>query len=153
VLFLGAEAEKNNIVMEKSYAKNGCEVWCDPGQIKQCLMNIIRNAIQAMPGGGKITISLEHTPEEAVIRVADTGPGLSPSQIDKIFEFYYTNKEGGIGLGLPIARKIMDDHCGRIEVTSEEGHGATFILYLPCKSTSKKERGRIPDEEPGRGCG
>ncbi|MGA1797050.1 MAG: sensor histidine kinase [bacterium] len=142
VLFLGAEAEKSGIVMETSYAENGAEAWCDPGQIKQCLMNIIRNAIQAMPGGGKITISLEHTPEGAVIRVADTGPGLSPSQIDKIFEFYYTNKEGGIGLGLPIAQKIMEDHCGRIEVTSEEGQGATFILYLPCKSPNKKERGR-----------
>lgn len=140
LLFLSAEAEKNQVAIQKSYSEEEIKIWCDPDQIKQCLINIIRNAIQAMPDGGKITITTQVSQEEALIKIHDTGPGLSPSQIDRIFEFYYTDKEGGVGLGLPISQKIMEDHCGRIEVESEVGRGSTFILYLPHKSMNENER-------------
>jgi signal transduction histidine kinase len=134
ILFLSAEAEKNRIKIEKSYNKNEVKVWCDPDQIKQSLINIIRNAIQAMPDGGKIMIALQFSKEEALINIKDTGPGLNPSQINKIFEFYYTDKDGGVGLGLPISQKIIEDHGGRIDVDSEVGQGTRFILYLPINS-------------------
>jgi signal transduction histidine kinase len=140
VLFLGAEADRNKVVIEKIYNKNGIKVWCDPDQIKQCLINIIRNAIQAMPNGGKIIISLQFSKNEAILSIKDTGPGLSNSQKNKIFEFYYTDKEGGIGLGLPISQKIIEDHCGRIEVDSEIGKGTQFTLYLPYKVVKDRER-------------
>ncbi|MGA1842582.1 MAG: two-component system sensor histidine kinase NtrB [bacterium] len=142
VLFLSAEAEKNKVTIEKNYNKNGIKVWCDPDQIKQCMINIIRNAIQAMPNGGKITINLQLSKHEAIISIKDTGPGLTDSQKNKIFEFYYTDKEGGIGLGLPISQKIIEDHCGRIEVDSEVGKGSQFTLYLPYKIVKENDENR-----------
>ena len=140
VLVLSAEAEKNQVAIETSYDKKEVAVWCDPDQIKQCLINIIRNAIQAMPNGGKIMIDLQFSQNEAMIRIKDTGPGLSESQKEKIFEFYYSDKEGGIGLGLPISQKIMEDHCGRIEVDSQIGEGTQFTLYLPYQIMTEREK-------------
>lgn len=136
LMVMVAEAEKNNISVEKLYDdRNEAILWCDPDQIKQCLINILRNAVQAMPGGGRITISLKFNVNEAIITITDTGPGIDDSHIDKIFEFYYTDKEGGIGLGLPIAKKIVEDHGGRIDVRSEIGKGSDFIISLPVKTT------------------
>jgi len=140
VLFLSAEAEKNHVSIETTYDQKEVKVWCDPDQIKQCLINIIRNAIQAMPNGGKILVELHFPQNEATIRIKDTGPGLSESQKEKIFEFYYSDKEGGIGLGLPISQKIMEEHCGRIEVDSRVGQGTEFILYLPYQTLTEQER-------------
>lgn len=142
ILFLDAEAERNKVIIEKIYNKNEVKVWCDPDQIKQCLINIIRNAIQAMPNGGKIIISLQFSKNEAIIGIKDTGPGMSNSQKGKIFEFYYTDKEGGIGLGLPISQKIIEDHYGRIEVDSEIGQGTQFTVYLPYKVVKDRENQR-----------
>ena len=75
-----------------------------------------------------------------MIRIKDTGPGLSESQKEKIFEFYYSDKEGGIGLGLSISQKIMEDHCGRIEVDSQIGEGTQFTLYLPYQIMTEREK-------------
>ncbi len=140
---LEVEAEKNNVIFEKAYSnkdnKDKMKIWCDPDQLKQCLINIIRNAIQAMPEGGKVSISVQFTQNEVMITISDTGLGLNPSQIEKIFEFYYTNKEGGIGLGLPISQKIIEDHGGKIEVKSEAGKGANFIIHLPNNNRLNEE--------------
>ena len=126
----------------------------DPGQIRQALLNLIRNAVEAMPEGGTITLRVNaisnfefrmsdsaiRNPQSAiVIEVADTGTGISPEDLGRIFEPFFTTKEGGTGLGLAIARQIVADHGGSLTCESMPGGGTTFRLILPIP-----DGGRVP---------
>ncbi len=110
-----------------------------PGQIEQILVNLIINARQAMPTGGRIKIEVkENRPAELVeVKVSDTGVGIPPEQLRNIFEPFFTTKEpdeygrGGTGLGLSVCRQIIEQHQGRIRVESVVGKGSTFTLKLP----------------------
>jgi signal transduction histidine kinase len=112
------------------------EIWADPDQFKEVLVNLMLNACEVMVGGGGITIR-EETGEDAslgpvvIIRVSDTGPGIPESIRDKIFQPFFSTKEEGTGLGLSIATRIIVDHGGRLELESREREGATFIITLP----------------------
>jgi len=101
--------------------------------IGQVFLNLILNAIDAMPDGGQLHISCERTEEHLVTVVRDTGQGIPESRIDRIFDPFYTTKEvgEGVGLGLSIVHGIVDKHGGRIRVESEEGKGTAFTVYLP----------------------
>lgn len=100
--------------------------------IERVVENLIINAIEAMPEGGNLTISTEATAEQGVIRVADTGKGMSPEFVrDKLFHPFATTKKKGIGLGLYSCREIIEQHDGRIEVESIEGKGTEFKIVLP----------------------
>jgi signal transduction histidine kinase len=121
----------------------------DPGQIRQALLNLIRNATEAMPDGGSITLRVRATsdfesrmsdsafrPASAgqsaiAIEVVDTGAGIPPQNLDRIFEPFFTTKDGGTGLGLAIARQIAADHGGGLTCESPPGVGTTFRLTLP----------------------
>lgn len=105
----------------------------DKDQIKQVLLNLCQNALQAMELGGTITITTEHLVEEEEIRlrVTDNGQGVSPENIEKLGIPFYTTKDTGTGLGLSITYAIIDRHQGRIEVASQLGEGTTFSIYLP----------------------
>jgi signal transduction histidine kinase len=112
-----------------------------PGQIEQILVNLIINARQAMPNGGKLKIDVRtHAPSQMVeIRLADTGIGIAPEHLRMIFEAFYTTKQpdenghGGTGLGLSVCRQIIEQHHGRIRVESILGKGSTFTVKLPLK--------------------
>ena len=112
-------------------------VWAVPGQVEQILVNLVINARQSMPGGGRIKIEVKETPEGAEIRVSDTGVGIPPDQLRRIFEPFYTTKQpddygrGGTGLGLSVCRQIIEQHHGRIRVESVVGKGSTFTVKLP----------------------
>lgn len=113
------------------------DVVADPEQLKEVFANLLFNACDAMPGGGSIAITeetgvMEPTGHVAVIRIEDTGPGVSEAVADSIFEPFFSTKEEGSGLGLSIARRIIEDHGGWLSVTSAEGSGATFTIALPC---------------------
>jgi signal transduction histidine kinase len=109
------------------------------GQIEQILLNLVINARQAMPRGGRLRVELRENPQTrmAEIRVSDTGVGISPDQLRLIFEPFYTTKEpdehghGGTGLGLSVCRQIIEQHQGRIRVESVVGRGSTFTVKLP----------------------
>jgi hypothetical protein len=114
----------------------------DPEQIKQVFLNLALNAIQARPEGCELRIrtysevpaDLQDTPFRSgcvVATVADNGPGIPPDRLGKIFQPFYTTKDGGTGLGLPMTRKILDLHDGRITAASEPGRGTVFTVYLP----------------------
>jgi len=103
----------------------------DAEQLKTCFSNLVINAIQAMPEGGALVLTLHPRESEIEVEVADTGPGIAPEAIGQIFEPYYSTKETGIGLGLPLTKKIIDEHGGRITVKSELGAGTTFTVTLP----------------------
>jgi signal transduction histidine kinase len=103
----------------------------DPVQIGQVLFNLLTNAHQAMETGGTLTIRGHRSGESVVIAVADTGRGIAPELLDKIFEPLFTTKARGIGLGLAVSRTLTASNGGRLTVASEPGKGATFTLTLP----------------------
>ncbi|MEW6448360.1 MAG: ATP-binding protein [Bacillota bacterium] len=109
------------------------EIQADPEQIKQVLLNLIQNAFQAMPFGGKLTVALypESAGDQVILEVADTGVGIPPEHFSRLGEAFFTTKEDGTGLGLAISYRIIEDHRGRITVHSEEGKGTRFLIKLP----------------------
>lgn len=105
----------------------------DAGQMKQVLVNLIKNAMQAMTRDGILTVQTGHTPDAAWVAIGDTGGGIPADQISHIFEPFYTTKKKGTGLGLMIVQRIIRQHGGRIEVESNVGRGTTFRISLPLR--------------------
>jgi signal transduction histidine kinase len=105
-------------------------------QIVLLLGNLLRNAVQAMPSGGTLTLRTETSENEICLAVADTGVGIAPDILDRIFDPFFTTRPTGqgSGLGLSVAHGIAIKHGGRIKVVSEEGKGSEFSVYLPVKS-------------------
>lgn len=112
-------------------------IWCNEGQFKQVVLNLILNAIQAMPAGGVLTLKLEATADSSLgvpavcFSIADNGPGIDPAHVSRIFDPFFTTKDEGTGLGLAIVHAIVDAHRGRIDVDSRQGAGTTFTILLP----------------------
>jgi signal transduction histidine kinase len=107
------------------------EVEHDSDQIHQVLLNLLLNAQQAIETKGKIEVAVERKGSTAVIEVKDNGRGITPEHLPNIFRPFYTTKGDGTGLGLSLARRIVEDHHGRIDVTSTVGKGTTFAVVLP----------------------
>jgi two-component system NtrC family sensor kinase len=107
----------------------------DFDQLQQVCTNLILNAIQAMPGGGKLTLRTSIDKDYEKIEVSDTGYGISPENMRKLFTPFFTTKQAvkGVGLGLAVSYGIIQRHHGRIEVQSKEKEGTTFTVYLPLK--------------------
>jgi two-component system, sporulation sensor kinase E len=103
----------------------------DARQLKQACLNLVINAIDAMPDGGRLTLGISSDKEYTVISVSDTGQGIEPDMIERIFTPFVTTKASGTGLGLAKVFSIMENHNGRIECVSEKDAGATFSLYIP----------------------
>ncbi len=106
---------------------------CQKERLKQVFYNLFINSIEAMSGEGSISISIQSENPHAKVFIRDTGPGIKKADLPKIFEYYYTTKDKGMGLGLPISYMIVKDHGGDIQVLSEEGRGSTFVITLPMK--------------------
>jgi signal transduction histidine kinase len=100
--------------------------------IKQALLNLMINAVHAMSeNGGELILSVSRAPNEALIDVIDTGSGIASENLDKIFKAYYSTKRGGTGLGLPMTRRLIEEHGGQLTVASEIGNGSDFTIHLP----------------------
>jgi len=112
----------------------------DPLQIEQVLINLIKNAVESMPNGGKVLVSSWLEDQRIKVSIEDTGVGMSPELADKIFNPFFTTKKRGTGLGLAVCRKIMEDHGGRISVQSEEGKWTMITIDCPATSLSGEER-------------
>jgi len=119
------------IVLKKNPALP--EVEHDSDQIHQVLLNLLLNSIQAIEGQGRVTVEIEPRGESAAIIVSDTGRGISPEHLPNIFRPFYTTKGNGTGLGLSLARRIVEEHHGRIDVTSSVGQGTKFAVLLPLR--------------------
>lgn len=108
----------------------------DAKAIKQALLNLMINALQAMNGPGELILSVSQKNNDlAAIDVIDTGPGIPPEALDKIFQADYSTKKGGTGLGLAMSRRIAEEHGGALTVTSEPGKGSDFMLTVPLSKT------------------
>lgn len=106
-------------------------VHADERLLKQTVLNLMLNAVQAMPEGGELLMAAEVEGDWAVLRVTDTGLGIPRELQDRVFDAYYSTKRGGTGLGLAMARRIIREHQGEISVTSEPGKGTEFVIRLP----------------------
>jgi len=109
------------------------EALFDPDQLKQAIDNLLRNAIDASPEGGRVTVRARGTTSGHVIVVEDDGPGIPPEQLPKIFDLYFTTKADGTGVGLAVTHQIVDAHHGSIEVDSLPGKGTRMIVSLPLR--------------------
>ncbi len=129
--FMEPETQQSNIQVIRDFQANLPPVELDSGQIKQALLNIILNANQAMPEGGQLAVKAYRTNDHISIDISDTGEGVRPDRIDKLFDLFYSTKKEGTGLGLAIVKRIIDMHDGEIRVESQEGEGTTFSIILP----------------------
>lgn len=107
------------------------EIAADPDLLHRAFSNLILNAIEAMPQGGRLTLRSSQSPDAVRIEIGDSGKGLTPEECGRLFTPYYTSKAHGTGLGLAIVQSVISDHGGRISASSEPGRGATFVIELP----------------------
>ncbi len=107
------------------------QLQCDSNRLHQVFVNLLTNAVEAMPEGGRIEVQIEGKTGGVVIEFSDDGQGMSSGDVHKIFDLFHTTKPSGTGIGLSIARKIVEAHDGSIDVMSRPGRGTTFTVYLP----------------------
>jgi signal transduction histidine kinase len=125
------QAEAAGIRVWVNADTDAANIRVDRDLMKQAILNVVVNAIQAMPQGGELRIECAVRDEEAEIRISDTGVGIPPELRDKIFRLYYTTKPEGSGIGLAMTFRIVQLHDGAIDFTSEPGKGTTFVVRLP----------------------
>jgi signal transduction histidine kinase len=127
-----AAGEKNGAIRFKvELSSESLPINADPELLHRALSNLVLNAMDAMPGGGTLTLSAKAHGDKVEIRVADTGAGMTPEECGRLFTPYYTTKEHGTGLGLAIVQSVVADHAGTIAAESPPGGGATFVITLP----------------------
>jgi len=128
------DAANQNIIINLQPEDDICPVWIDPDRMSQCLLNLYLNAIQAMENSGTLTVRISVDDNQYVhITVSDTGQGIHPEKVDKIFNPYFTTKKTGTGLGLAIVYKIVEAHQGQMKVKSTSGQGTSFTVIIPCQ--------------------
>jgi signal transduction histidine kinase len=124
-------AEKNKVMIERQSSPEPLPVRIDADLVKQAILNIVLNGVQAMPQGGALRITLRREGENALMTVRDSGTGIPENIRDKIFNLYFTTKSGGSGIGLAMAYRVVQMHHGSMEFTSIMDHGTTFYLRFP----------------------
>ncbi len=136
VEFFRPQARQKKIVLECRISARLWPVRFDPVQIRRALLNMMRNAVEAMPKGGTLKIATEQTEREAVLHIADGGVGIAPEELEKIFDPFFTTKDFGTGLGLAVVQQIIGEHRGRIACQSKLGQGTAFSIFLPLDQTA-----------------
>ncbi len=134
VTFLKPEIENRNIIVQVELRSDLPLIEVDRNQLKQAFYNVIKNSFQAMKTGGLLRIRTDMDDSFVTISFADTGGGISPDNMSKIFEPYFTTKASGSGLGLLIVRRIVREHGGEIDLASDQGHGLTLTIRLPFRN-------------------
>jgi len=122
---------RKNIIIEKEYARKSVIMMGDVKQLRQLFTNLVTNGCQAMNGEGMLRVKINPDGDNVDVSITDTGKGIHPDDIPKIFDPFVTNKETGTGLGLPISKKILEEHNGRLHVESTLSKGSTFTVTLP----------------------
>lgn len=133
--FVAGDAASSKAQIELNISPGLPPLRADRNHLKQLLLNLILNGFQSMPQGGKLTLEAKTNKDGLSITVADQGPGIAPETLKRIFEPYFTTKPNGSGLGLSIARRIVEAHGGTLTVESEMGAGSRFQVFLPFKTT------------------
>ncbi len=129
--FFNPQAQLQRVQLRLRPAEGPLVVPADERMLKQALLNLMINALHAMPQGGDLILSARRADGRTVIDVIDTGRGIEPDALPRIFQAYYSTKKGGHGLGLAISKRIIEEHGGSIAATSEVGKGTDFRIELP----------------------
>jgi signal transduction histidine kinase len=133
IALAGPSAQQKGIALHKDIAAGVPAFECDPEQIKQVVLNLVINAVQAMTGAGAVTLGARHLDSSVVISVRDQGPGIDGEDLEKIFNPFYTTKEAGTGLGLSVVYQIVNQHGGVVTAVRNPEGGMTFSLTIPLK--------------------
>lgn len=134
VLQLGEHAvAKKQILFMEQVAEGLPDIECDPDQLRQVLLNLIINAVEASPDGGKVTLAAESAYGKISIRVVDEGTGVAPEDVEKLFDPFFTTKESGTGLGLSVAHQIVNQMGGQLTAGRNLDRGMTFSIVLPVR--------------------
>jgi signal transduction histidine kinase len=124
-----AKRQSVEVVVEPSVGNN--RILVDPEQVKQVLLNILINALQAQPKGGRVAMRIQAAGQETVISIQDAGPGIRPEDLERIFDPFFTTRGDGTGLGLSISYQLVRNNGGRIRAVSPQGEGARFEIAFP----------------------
>jgi signal transduction histidine kinase len=135
ILLAGPDAAQHGVNLLRKFPSQPLMVKVDTDFMKQAILNVVLNGVQAMPQGGALTISLRREDDEVVTEIRDQGAGIPAEVQDKIFELYFTTKTGGSGIGLAQTYQILQWHYGSVDFASTEGEGAIFRLHLPLVET------------------
>jgi signal transduction histidine kinase len=151
-----AKAEQQGVrlavrVTSEAYGSHSLDthIQADADQLKTCFSNLAINAVQAMPEGGALTITLHPRSSNVEVQFADTGHGIAPESLEHLFEPYFTTKEKGTGLGLALTKKLIEDHGGRVTVDSKLGVGTTFAVTLPREPETTTHPALLPQTALG----
>jgi signal transduction histidine kinase len=129
--FSREELERAGVRVVRDFASDTPQVLTDEGQLRQVFLNLLRNAREAMPGGGQLTVATRGLEREVEVSLRDTGVGMADAVRERVFEPFFSTKAGGTGLGLPVSQQILQAHGGSLSCTSSPGEGTTFVLRLP----------------------
>lgn len=129
--FVASEMRQAQLRVRCDADPGGRAAWVDPNQMRSALLNLVRNAREALQPGGRITVRVRSLGETATLAVLDDGAGIPPSAQERLFEPFFTTKQAGTGLGLPMVQKIVQAQGGWIELNSEPGRGTEVIMHLP----------------------
>jgi signal transduction histidine kinase len=133
VVLVGHAKGSGGVYFKKQVAAGLSPLECDSEQLKQVLLNLTMNAVQATPEGGSILLSAEQKGTYVNIEICDQGAGIEPNDVERIFDPFFTTKENGTGLGLSVAHQIVTQHGGRLTVSRNSREGATFRISLPLR--------------------
>jgi signal transduction histidine kinase len=140
VVLFAEEARRKSIEIRKEIDPRLPPLMIDRGRITQAIVNIVTNSIHAMEEGGNLTLKAKAEGRDWVrIVISDTGRGIPKEEIERAFDYSYTTREKGLGLGLPISHKIIEEHGGRITMESQVGKGTDVSIFLPTKGTSGED--------------
>jgi signal transduction histidine kinase len=134
--FLEPEIQKKGVTITKSFPLSGQPLFADPDLLYRTFLNILLNALQAMPEGGTLSLAVRHHPQEVEVEISDTGSGLSPEALEKAFDPFFTTKEKGSGLGLAIVKNTIEAHQGRIRLENNAQGGVAVRIVLPRATTA-----------------
>jgi signal transduction histidine kinase len=132
VRFFAVTAERRRVVLDAEVDGDPLTIVGSRDQLHQVLLNLLHNALQATPDGGRVTVAAHRDGGWAVVRVEDTGPGFADAMLANVFTRFQTTKPDGTGLGLVISKRLVEEHRGRIQVDNVAGRGARVVIRLPC---------------------
>jgi signal transduction histidine kinase len=141
--FVRPELVSGGVRVEQKLEPHLPQVVADAAQVRQVLLNLVRNAREAMPSGGALSVTTRAHDGSVAVDVRDTGPGIDPARLARIFDPFFTTKERGTGLGLALAQEIAREHSGELTCASTPGSGTTFTLRLPA-APDEAARARPP---------
>lgn len=131
IKFMEMQANMCNIQLELGVLDSGSTIWCEPNHIKQVLINLMKNAFEAMPNGGTVRIGIEVDSEYVSVRIQDEGCGIPQDRLAQLGQPFYSTKEKGSGLGLLVCNRIVENHNGKIQFYTDLEKGTTVEVFLP----------------------